>query len=253
MDRHHDTRHQFGCRHHHPGYASRSCPRRHSQCRRKDVRPSQSHAMKLSLSPAGFAPLLVAAISVACLSLRSNAADETALSIQDFRNPPTEARPSALWTWLNGHVDLKQITRELEEMKAKGMRGAIIWDLGALSDPNKIIPGRSRVPRPGIAQGDPPCDGRGENGSGWNSASSPPAVGIPEEPGSRRKTRSKALLWSETEVKGRSEFSGILPLPEKAGGTFQGGRGSGRVRFGKQIGGNPRPDPARAISPRTAT
>ena len=62
------------------------------------------------------------------------------LSQEEFRNPPIQARPSALWTWLNGHVDHKQITRELEEMKAKGMRGAIIWDLGALSDPDKIIP-----------------------------------------------------------------------------------------------------------------
>jgi len=58
-------------------------------------------------------------------------------SPETFRNPPIEARPSALWTWLNGHVDLKQITHELEEMKAKGMRGAIIWDLGSIADPQK--------------------------------------------------------------------------------------------------------------------
>ena len=41
---------------------------------------------------------------------------------------------------MNAHVDHKQITRELEEMKAKGMRGAIIWDMGALKDPERIIP-----------------------------------------------------------------------------------------------------------------
>ncbi|MBI4325060.1 MAG: hypothetical protein HY674_07320, partial [Chloroflexi bacterium] len=38
-----------------------------------------------------------------------------------FANPPIEARPGAYWPWLNGNVDLAQITRELEEMKAKGM------------------------------------------------------------------------------------------------------------------------------------
>jgi hypothetical protein len=61
------------------------------------------------------------------------------LSEREFANPPMDARPGALWTWLNGYVKPEQITKELEEMKAKGMRGAIIWDLGSLSDPNKII------------------------------------------------------------------------------------------------------------------
>jgi len=59
---------------------------------------------------------------------------------EEFRNPPIQARPSALWAWLNGYVDRKQITRELEEMKAKGMRGGIIWDVGSIKDPDKIIP-----------------------------------------------------------------------------------------------------------------
>ena len=58
-----------------------------------------------------------------------------ALSVEEFRDPPIQARPSALWSWLNGYVDQKQITRELEEMKAKGMRGGIIWDVGSIRDP----------------------------------------------------------------------------------------------------------------------
>ena len=41
-----------------------------------------------------------------------------------FRDPPLEARPGAFWSWLNWNVDLDQITRELREMKAKGMSGA---------------------------------------------------------------------------------------------------------------------------------
>ena len=41
---------------------------------------------------------------------------------------------------MNAHVDRQQLTRELEEMKDKGMRGAIIWDMGALIDPDGIIP-----------------------------------------------------------------------------------------------------------------
>lgn len=65
---------------------------------------------------------------------------EAQLSSDDFLNPPLQARPSALWTWMNAHVDQAQLTHELKEMKAKGMRGAVIWDMGALIDPEGIIP-----------------------------------------------------------------------------------------------------------------
>lgn len=57
-----------------------------------------------------------------------------------FKNPPIEARPGAYWDWLNGHVDLAQITRELEEMKAKGMSGAEIWDIGVFKPNPKATP-----------------------------------------------------------------------------------------------------------------
>ncbi len=46
----------------------------------------------------------------------------------------------ALWTWMNAYVDQKQLVYELEQMKEKGMRGALIWDIGSLMDPGKIIP-----------------------------------------------------------------------------------------------------------------
>ena len=62
------------------------------------------------------------------------------LSPESFLNPASENRPLALWTWMNGYVDTSKIVFELNEMKDKGMRGALIWDIGSLSDPGKIIP-----------------------------------------------------------------------------------------------------------------
>lgn len=58
----------------------------------------------------------------------------------NFINPPIENRPLAFWDWLNGYVDTTKMKYELEEMKNKGMQGAFIWDVGALSDPGKMIP-----------------------------------------------------------------------------------------------------------------
>jgi len=58
-----------------------------------------------------------------------------------FREPPLAARPGAFWSWMNGDVDLARLTFELEEMKAKGMSGAEIWDLGVIRvHPEEKVP-----------------------------------------------------------------------------------------------------------------
>jgi hypothetical protein len=56
-----------------------------------------------------------------------------------FKNPPMPARPRAYWAWINGNVNLPQLTRELEEYKDKGLAGVDIFDIGAV-DPNKVVP-----------------------------------------------------------------------------------------------------------------
>ncbi|MEM8525111.1 MAG: glycosyl hydrolase [Bacteroidota bacterium] len=58
---------------------------------------------------------------------------------QGFDHPPISARPKALWTWLNGNINLSQVTLELEEAKEKGMGGFDIWDVGMLVDPNNVV------------------------------------------------------------------------------------------------------------------
>ena len=49
----------------------------------------------------------------------------------EFINPPMSSRPGAYWCWLNGDVTKASITKDLEEMKAKGMARAEIWDVEA--------------------------------------------------------------------------------------------------------------------------
>ena len=63
------------------------------------------------------------------------------ISPKAFKNPPMEARPGALWCWLNGTVDHEQITREMEEAKALGMRGFEIWDIGVYRPVNMVPAG----------------------------------------------------------------------------------------------------------------
>jgi hypothetical protein len=79
----------------------------------------------------------LAALAVALLPM---AVAATSLE-QDWNNPPRDARLRAYWWWLNGCVTKEAITRDLEEMKAKGFGGALICDAdGSAQDGNDRAP-----------------------------------------------------------------------------------------------------------------
>jgi len=147
------------------------------------------------------------------------ASDDDHLSAAKFLDPPLEARPSALWPWLNGYVESGQITTELEEMKAKGMRGAIIWDIGSLADPDSLIPaGPAFLGEESLKSIHHAIDEATRLGlelglfasSSWNAGGA--WIG-PED-------ASKALLWSSVKLKGPLSYAQILPLPVKTSDYF---------------------------------
>src|SRR5436190_4622991 len=84
----------------------------------------------------------LALIAIALLSSTVFAAASDSPPLEDaWRNPPTSARLRAYWWWLNGNVTREAITRDLEEMKAKGFGGAVIVDAGgADQDGNDRVP-----------------------------------------------------------------------------------------------------------------
>jgi len=130
-----------------------------------------------------------------------------------FMNPPVCARPGAFWAWLEGHVSLDRITYELEEMKAKGMGGADIWDVHAYINPNQMIPAGPtflgekslkavahalrEAKRLGLSMGMVAA-------SGWNAGGTwvkPADAGM-------------GLFHSQISVQGPTRFSRALPFPE---------------------------------------
>ncbi|GAB6164995.1 hypothetical protein JCM19992_09950 [Thermostilla marina] len=61
--------------------------------------------------------------------------------VDGWNAPPPEARLRAYWWWLNGYVTKEAITRDLEEMKAKGFAGALLCDAdGSAQDGNERAP-----------------------------------------------------------------------------------------------------------------
>jgi hypothetical protein len=49
---------------------------------------------------------------------------------QHFHSPPASARPWVFWMWLHTDTTREAITRDLEEMHAKGIAGVILYDSG---------------------------------------------------------------------------------------------------------------------------
>ena len=58
-----------------------------------------------------------------------------------WQNPTNDARLRAYWWWLNGNVTKASITHDLEQMRAKGFGGAVIFDAGgATQESNAPVP-----------------------------------------------------------------------------------------------------------------
>ncbi len=138
-----------------------------------------------------------------------------AVSVDLFRNPPLVARPGVLWPWLNGYVDRKQLTYELQQMKAKGLRGPIIWDLGSLADKLKMIPtGPAFLGKESLEAIHQVMDEANNLGlelsivaaSSWNAGGS---WIKPED-------ASKAIISSEMIIAGPVKYADTLPVPKGA-------------------------------------
>jgi hypothetical protein len=75
-----------------------------------------------------------------------------------FANPPAQARLRCYWWWLNGHTTKVAITRDLQEMKAKGYGGALLVDAGGAEQQGN---------RPVPAPCSPAPNGAGSSGTPW--------------------------------------------------------------------------------------
>jgi len=131
----------------------------------------------------------------------------------EFENPPVSSRPGAYWCWLNGDVTKTSITKDLEEMKDKGMGRAEIWDVALRNDPKgefgigpKFLSDESvEYIKHALSEGKRLDIEIGMiASSGWNAGGS---WVTPD-------WAAKALYSSELKISGSKSFSGPLPFPE---------------------------------------
>ncbi len=126
-----------------------------------------------------------------------------------FRHPPNEAKPRVYWWWLNNLVNEKGITRDLEQFKAKGIGGVLLFNAGGPagempSGPDFMGPewrdmvkhALREANRLGLEVSINLC-------SGWDAGG----------PWITDDTASHHYVQAELAVKGPQAFSGKLPQP----------------------------------------
>lgn len=138
-----------------------------------------------------------------------------------WKNPPAMARPRCWWWWLNGNVTKEAITRDLEEMKAKGLGGANIIDAGGADQRgNRQVPHGPDFGSPewreqflhALKEADRLGLELGLNiQSGWNLGG--PVVG-PEH-------AAKKIVFAETSASGGRPINVALPQPPVIGDYYR--------------------------------
>ncbi|HSY17808.1 MAG TPA: glycosyl hydrolase [Candidatus Acidoferrales bacterium] len=131
-----------------------------------------------------------------------------------WENPPNAARLRAYWWWLNGNVTKASITRDLEQMKAKGFAGAVLVDADGASQggnakvphgPTFFTPEWRELYKHALREADRLGLEISLNiQSGWNLGG--PVV-TPEDAG-------KKYIWSEIKITGGTNVEVKLPLPK---------------------------------------
>ena len=136
---------------------------------------------------------------------------------QDWNTPPLNARLRAYWWWLNGNVTKASITRDLEEMQAKGFAGAVLFDAnGATQEGNAPVPHGPTFFTPEwrelyqhtLREADRLGLEISLNiQSGWNLGG--PVV--------TKEDAAKKYVWSETKISGGTNVDLTMPAPPMRG------------------------------------
>lgn len=180
-------------------------------------------------------PYLVAAVSILLVACGSNgdlAPDPIRVELasshraimdleEGWYDPPLMARTRVWWWWLNGNVTRAAITRDLEEMKAKGLGGANVIDAGGANQRgNRQVPHGPDFASPewrelfvfALAEANRLGLELGFNiQSGWNLGG--PTV-LPEQ-------SAKRVTSSEIEIRGGKKIVVPLPVPPARDGFYR--------------------------------
>ncbi len=152
--------------------------------------------------------------------------EELSLQLEEgFMNPPADAKPHVWWHWMNGNVTQDGIRKDLEWMHNSGIGGFQNFNVGMTDQivEERLIPFNegwkdaveftvNLADSLGLEMAEAASPGWSQSGGPW------------VEP----KEAMKKYVWSETRIEGGQTFTGILPNPPIATGSFQNVKSAGR-------------------------
>ena len=158
-------------------------------------------------------PLLLALVGLMFSPLPSLASTEHPKDSleESFRHPPSDAKNWVFWTWLRTPTTPAAMTRDLEEMKAKGIEGFLLYDTGA----------GTGAPLPLCLPWSPEFRkemrhvARESRRLGLKFVLNIGPSGV-TAPGLDPQYSDQELKWTSQEVTGPMKFEGVLALPEKS-------------------------------------
>jgi hypothetical protein len=160
--------------------------------------------------------ILVLSLPFGCSKTPQESSPVNYISLKEgFINPPVRAQPKVYWWWLNGNTDTVRMKEELVAIKAAGIGGVDIFEIGVptYTNPHGMIPaGPAFMSEPSKQQIKYAIREASKLGLeiGFNLASSWNAGGTWTLP----KNAAKSLYYSTTRVKGLSKQEISLPFPE---------------------------------------
>ena len=171
--------------------------------------------------------MLKPALTILCLFFLLTGTSETKYSLQTdrivpyeqlkggFLNPPSESGLRCYWWWLNSMATKESITRDLQEMKAKGYGGASLVDAGSSNyqvaaktqaGPVFMSPEWMELYKHAVREAERIGIELSVNvQSGWN----------PGAPSITPEFAMKKIVWSEVNVIGGKMIKINLPQPEE--------------------------------------
>lgn len=169
--------------------------------------------------------LLPALISITLVRCKPAAEENGTRLEQGFINPPDDALPRVWWHWMNGNVTLDGIRKDLDWMHRSGIGGFQNFNVGMTQQvvEKRLIPFEpgwkdavqftaKLADSLGLEMAEAASPGWSESGGPWVTP----------------KEAMKKYVWSEIRIEGGLPFSGVLPHPPTATGSFQNVKSAGR-------------------------
>ena len=165
--------------------------------------------------PSTTARFLGAVAAGLALAGASLSADSRSLE-QGFRHVPDAAKPWVYWWWLNGNVDERTITRDLEGMRQQGFGGLLMFDArGYHDDQNHVImpPSKMEFMSPQWRQMLKFAVTKAGQLGLEVSVNLSSCAGALKGPWEVANDAPKKLVWTATPVSGPQRFTWELPKP----------------------------------------